>query len=145
MKKRLCLLLTSVMILGMSVNAFAADQENSTIFEYENYEEISETLISGDSELSLSELTYNDGKYQVRYSDTDNVTTDTQNSRIVVHYSKKIQIVYDNFDDVPSSYYYSEYSDVYHTYCAGTLTLTKVQLLSGKYWATFEGDLIGRA
>lgn len=133
------------MILGMSVNAFAADQENSKILEYENYEEISETLISGDSELSLSEITFNDGKYQVLYSDTNNVTTDTQNARIVVHYSKKIQIVYDNFDDVPSSHYYSEYSDVYHTYCSGTLTLTKVQLLSGKYWATFEGDLVGRA
>lgn len=145
MKKKICFLLTSVMLLGISVNAFAATQENSTIVEYENYDEISETLISGNSELSLSELIYSDGKYQVLYSNTDNVTTDTQNVKIVVHYSKKIQIVYDNFDDVPSSYYYSEYSDVYHTNCAGTLTLTKVQLLSGKYWATFEGDLFGRA
>lgn len=149
MKKRLCLFLTGIMLLSVPFNTLAAEavlkdkQENSTILEYEKYEDIPATLTSDENELLLSEITYNDGKYQVLYSETGNEAEDTKAARIVVSYKKEIQVWYDNFNDITEYYSYKEYSTEYKTWCSGPLKLKQVNQINGRYQVTYVGDLTG--
>lgn len=149
MKKRLCLFLTGIMLLGVPFNTLAAEavlkdkQENSTILECEKYEDIPATLTSDENELLLSEITYNDGKYQALYSETGNEAEDTKAARIVVSYKKEIQVWYDNFNDITEYYSYKEYSTEYKAWCSGSLKLKKVNQINGRYQVTYVGDLTG--
>lgn len=60
---------------------------------------------------------------------------------IPVSYYREIYVIYDNLDDIPDLYYYSEY--VYGTFADGFLSLYSIYAVNGHYRALFKGYIVG--
>lgn len=60
---------------------------------------------------------------------------------IPVSYYREIYVTYDDLDDIPDLYYYSEY--VNGTFADGFLSLYSIYAVNGHYRATFKGYIVG--
>ena len=63
--------------------------------------------------------------------------------RIVVSYQKTVIKHYNNTDSIPTTIYYTEFSNEYKTTCSGTLSLISVVPAGTSYQATYRGTMRG--
>lgn len=64
-------------------------------------------------------------------------------ARITISYQKTVIKHYSNPDSIPTTIYYTEFSNEYKTTCSGTLSLISVVPASGSYQATYRGTMRG--
>ncbi len=111
---------------------------------YEEFQNIPETEQTEQGTLTLSEIILKDNMYLSTYTENSSEGMSMTNSaRIVVSYSKEVQVWFDEYSDVTEYYYYKEYSSEYKTWCSGYLQLKTVRAANGKYLATYNGVLQG--
>jgi hypothetical protein len=122
----LCCLLSVLGAIPASA-AESRDDPDSVIITVEGDEY---KLTKGES-IVIGGVTYN-------YSEEEVPTKAIRHS-----YSKTVVNQYSNFEDIPTSIYYSEYNDELGAWFSGRLSLTSTQLSGGIWYATFVGLIYG--
>lgn len=137
----LCIALVVGNCLAVSANA----QNDKTTVEYAKYDDIQESVQSESGKTVV--LTYVEKVgciYQAVYQDA-NAIGDSEDSGAaplaVVKIEKTVVKTYADFDEVPTSIYYREYT--LDAWFSGYLSLQKVEKKDSFWYATYSGELVG--